>query len=134
MSKIFFILILFVSTYSHAELPEVSGTKVFCDHDYKDGIVVVDKTYRIDDCSGDVLWGFDNTCYVGDGQELVDLINNGDFNWKVGHSMSHAELAEDKETVVYWANTVMASMGGKDLTPCQPDFFESKDILNPEKL
>lgn len=73
---------------------------VECYYHFTDSILEITPEMRINKCTADFVWGFDNVCFRGEESELVDLINEGYFRWGSTLRVLDAKLV-DSDTIEY---------------------------------
>ncbi len=115
---------------TRGDFGNITEATIFCDSKYEDGIMQVDATKKINSCTADVVWGFDNTCYVGDPAELIAKINDGQsYKWKVGLEMNSASLQENGNTIRF-TGIDQWPLRESSIDPCTQAFFNEKTLLN----
>lgn len=106
---------LFLNT-SAAEMQTV----FWCQHQFKKEVVPVKPQSPVDSCVADLIWGFDNVCYTGNGSELVSQINAGNYRWvSSGYSMEEALLNPDSGAIEFTGFDSKSFYSGQfDISPC----------------
>lgn len=90
-------LFLLATLMTFSTQAEVS---VECYYHFTDSVLEITPKMRINKCIADFVWGFDNVCFRGDENELVDLINEGYYRWGSSLRVLDAQLI-NKDTVEY---------------------------------
>ena len=104
---------------------------ILCNYEiHPEEIYIVDGAFtNRHQCTGDVIWGLKNVCYVGDSQNLIQKINSNAYYWEFASLMKDAWIESDGTTVTYEAADRWG-LGRKNITPCNHDFFAGKEIVN----
>jgi hypothetical protein len=125
MNLMIAILLSFFST------AQAEDTQILCFDSFQNGIVVIDAESPASSCRADVVWGFDNVCYIGYPEQLMFDINGGLYKWGQYLEMADASIAQDGETVNYTGYDRQSFWSGqKDITPCTEEFFEQGPMLD----
>ena len=92
---------------------------VECYYHFTDETLEITPEMKINSCTADFVWGFDNVCFRGDINELVDLMNSNYFKWK--HSLRVHDATALNEDVVEYTGVDSASYYSSqfDITRCK---------------
>lgn len=75
--------------------------KVECYYRFTDSILTISPEMKVNGCTADFIWGFDNACFKGEAESLVEKINEGYYTWKsAGYRAKNAKRV-DNDTVSY---------------------------------
>jgi hypothetical protein len=55
---------------------------------------------RVNGCTADFIWGFDNVCFRGSAKSLVKLINSDFYTWRSSLRVEDASVV-NKDVVEY---------------------------------
>ncbi len=96
-----------------------TDVSVECYYTFTDTTIEITPKMSINSCTADFVWGFDNVCFRGDTQELVQLMNNDYFRW--GHSLRVYDAQVVTENLIEYTGVDAQNFysGRFDLTRCE---------------
>lgn len=75
--------------------------KVECYYRFTDSTLTITPEMKVNGCTADFIWGFDNVCFRGEADALVGKINSGFYSWpSSGYTVKDAQMV-DQDTVSY---------------------------------
>ena len=76
-------ILVLISTFLSLTMPAMGAVE--CYYHFTDEVLEITPEMKINSCTADFVWGFENVCFTGDISELASLINSGYYRW--GHSL-----------------------------------------------
>jgi hypothetical protein len=74
--------------------------KIECYYSFDDEVIEITPEMRVNSCTADFIWGFDNVCFTGKSASLVKQINAGVYQWNSSLKTTDA-VKVDNNTVKY---------------------------------
>ncbi len=68
---------------------------VECYYHFTDETLEITPEMKINSCTADFVWGFDNVCFRGDINELVSLMNSNYFEWNHSYRVYDATVLNE---------------------------------------
>ena len=97
---------------------QLTHANVECYYRFTDSIIDITPEMRVNGCTADFVWGFDNVCFTGSARALAKKINSDYYSWGRSLSVKEAKVINSKTVEFIGVDAQSFYQGKKDIQKC----------------